>query len=50
MTDLTDSQVRSFVRKGAGRKRVSKGLYLEVKAKGSARWVAILQAHDRRHE
>ncbi len=50
LRDLNDKEVKGLKKKGAGRYRVSKGLYLEVDDKGGQRWLARLQAFNRRHD
>lgn len=50
LKDLNDREVKSLKRNGPGRYRVSRGLYLEIDDKGGQRWLARLQAFNRRHD
>lgn len=50
LKDLNDKEVKGLKKQGQGRYRVSKGLYLEVDENGGQRWLARLQAFNRRHD
>lgn len=50
LKDLNDKEVKGLKKKGPGRYRASKGLYLEVDDNGGQRWLARLQAFNRRHD
>lgn len=50
LKDLSDREVKGLKKNGAGRYRVSRGLYLEIDENGGQRWLARLQAFNKRHD